>query len=117
MLNLNTFSIIACDPASGMFGVAASTKVPAVGALVPYTRAGVGAIATQARTNPLLGFDGLDLLAAGYGAEEALCELLGADHEAEKRQISIVDSWGTRRSTRAPGRTPGADTSPGKATR
>lgn len=93
-MNLNTFSIVAYDPASGMFGVAASTKVPAVGALVPYTRAGVGAIATQARTNPLLGCDGLDLLEAGYGAGEALRELLASDREAEKRQISIVDSRG-----------------------
>ncbi len=94
MLNLNTFSIVAYDSASGMLGVATSTKVPAVGALVPYTRAGVGAIASQARTNPLLGCDGLDLLEGGYGAEEALRELLGADSDAQKRQVSIVDPWG-----------------------
>lgn len=93
-MDLNTFSIVAHDANSGMFGVAASTKVPAVGALVPYTRAGVGAIATQARTNPLLGCDGLDLLEAGYDAEEALHELLRMDSEAERRQVSIVDSQG-----------------------
>jgi uncharacterized Ntn-hydrolase superfamily protein len=45
-LTLNTFSIVARDPASGMFGVAASTKLPAVGSLVPYARAGVGALNT-----------------------------------------------------------------------
>ena len=76
MLNLNPFSIVARDPASGMFGVAASTRLPAVGVLVPYTRAGVGAIATQARTNPLLGYDGLDLLQRGYDAAEPLPERL-----------------------------------------
>lgn len=69
-LTLNTFSIVARDPASGMFGVAASTKLPAVGVLVPYARSGVGEIATQARINPLLGCDGLDLLQRGYGAGE-----------------------------------------------
>jgi len=93
-LTLNTFSIAAYDPASGMFGVAASTKLPAVGVLVPYARAGVGAIATQARTNPLLGYDGLDLLQRGYDATETLRILLGSDPEPEKRQVGIVDSQG-----------------------
>lgn len=93
-LTLNTFSIIARDHASGMFGVAASTRLPAVGVLVPYARAGVGAIATQARTNPLLGYDGLDLLQRGYDAEETLKILLSSDPELEKRQVSIVDSQG-----------------------
>jgi uncharacterized Ntn-hydrolase superfamily protein len=93
-LTLNTFSIVARDPASGMFGVAASTKLPAVGVLVPYARAGVGALATQARTNPLLGYDGLDLLQRGYDAEETLRILLGSDPEPEKRQLGIVDSRG-----------------------
>ncbi len=93
-LTLNTFSIVARDHASGMFGVAASTRLPAVGVLVPYARAGVGAIATQARTNPLLGYDGLDLLQRGYDAEETLKILLGSDPEPDKRQVGIVDSQG-----------------------
>jgi uncharacterized Ntn-hydrolase superfamily protein len=94
-LNLNTFSIVAHDPASRMFGVATSTKVPAVGALVPYVRAGVGAVATQARVNPLSGCDGLDLLEEGYDAEETLRILLNSDPEAERRQLCIVDSLGS----------------------
>lgn len=93
-LNLNTFSIVAYDPTSHMFGVAASTKFPAVGVLVPYVRAGVGAIATQARVNPLLGYDGLDLLERGHNAEETLRILLDSDPEPEKRQVSIIDSLG-----------------------
>lgn len=93
-LNLNTFSIVAYDPASNMFGVATSTKFPAVGALVPYVRAGVGAIATQARVNPLLGCDGLNLLERGRSAEETLKILLGSDPEPEKRQVCIVDARG-----------------------
>jgi uncharacterized Ntn-hydrolase superfamily protein len=94
-LTLNTFSIGARDHASGMFGVAASTRLPAVGVLVPYARAGVGAIATQARTNPLLGYDGLDLLQRGYDAAETLKILLGSDPEPERRQVGIVDSQGS----------------------
>jgi len=93
-LNLNTFSIVAHDPAAGMFGVAASTKFPAVGVLVPHTRSGVGAIATQARVNPLLGCDGLDLLERGHDAEETLEILLSSDPEPEKRQVGIVDAQG-----------------------
>jgi len=93
-LNLNTFSIVAWDPRSGMFGVAASTKVPAVGVLVPYARSGVGAIATQARVNPLLGYDGLDLLQRDHSAGETLEILLNSDAEPEKRQVSIVDTRG-----------------------
>jgi uncharacterized Ntn-hydrolase superfamily protein len=93
-LDLNTFSIVARDPASNMFGVATSTKFPAVGGLVPYARAGFGAIATQARVNPLLGYDGLDLLERGRGARETLEILLNSDPEPEKRQLGIVDSRG-----------------------
>ena len=94
MLNLNTFSIVAYDDASDMLGVAVSTRVPAVGATCPFARGGVGAISTQAWTNPLLGVDGLDLLERGYSAEEALQELLGADPDPEMRQIIVVDREG-----------------------
>ncbi len=94
MLNLNTFSIVAHDATSGMLGVAISTRVPAVGAVCPFARAGVGAISTQAWTNPLLGIDGLDLLEQGYSAEEALRKLLDADPDLEMRQIIAVDREG-----------------------
>jgi uncharacterized Ntn-hydrolase superfamily protein len=54
----------------------------------------VGAISTQAWTNPLLGVDGLDLLEQGYSAEEALHKLLDADPDPETRQIIAVDEKG-----------------------
>jgi uncharacterized Ntn-hydrolase superfamily protein len=94
LLNLNTFSIVAYDATSGMLGVAVSTRVPAVGAVCPFARAGVGAISTQAWTNPLLGVDGLDLLEQGFSAEEALQKLLDADPDPESRQIIAVDREG-----------------------
>jgi uncharacterized Ntn-hydrolase superfamily protein len=94
LLNLNTFSIVAYDATSGMLGVAISTRVPAVGAVCPFARAGVGAISTQAWTNPLLGVDGLDLLEQGNSAEEALQKLLDADPDPEMRQVIAVDKEG-----------------------
>ena len=94
MLNINTFSVAARDPTSGMLGVAVSTKLPAVGGLVPFVRAGAGAIASQAWSNPLLGVDGLTLLEQGYNAEETLRTLLDQDPEPELRQLSVVDAQG-----------------------
>ena len=43
-----TFSIVALDPESGDVGVAVQSRYFAVGAVVPWARAGVGAVATQA---------------------------------------------------------------------
>lgn len=89
-----TFSIIARDAETGAFGVAVSTAVPAVGAMVPHVKAGVGAIATQSYTNVLLGIDGLVLLKRGMSPEEALTSLLAKDEGAALRQCAGVDALG-----------------------
>lgn len=89
-----TFSIIARDPETGAFGVAVSTAVPAVGAMVPHVKAGVGAIATQSYTNVVLGIDGLVLLERGMSPEEALTSLLARDEGAALRQCAGIDSHG-----------------------
>lgn len=94
MLELNTFSIVARCPDTGMLGVAISTAVPAVGALAAFAEAHVGAIATQAWVNPYWGVDGLKALAAGADAETALARLVSADDGREARQIGIVDARG-----------------------
>lgn len=94
MLELNTFSIAARCKRTGMLGVAVSTAVPAVGAICPFVRPGAGAIATQSWVNPYLGIDGLKLLEAGRGAQEALDELLAQDPGREDRQIGVVDAKG-----------------------
>src|SRR2546427_5173771 len=73
-----TFSIVALDEATGDLGVAVQSKFLAVGAVVPWARAGVGAVATQSFANVAYGPDGLDLLAGGAGAQEALDRLLAA---------------------------------------
>lgn len=88
-----TFSIVARDPSTGAFGVATATAGPMVGALVPHTRAGCGAVATQAMTNPYLAFDALGHL-EHLTAEAALDRALAADPAAASRQFIVVDRHG-----------------------
>jgi uncharacterized Ntn-hydrolase superfamily protein len=89
-----TFSIVAYDPASRSWGVAVASKFLAVGAVVPWGRAGVGAVATQANANLDYGPDGLALLAAGASAEETVRRLTGADPGRADRQLGVVDAAG-----------------------
>ena len=89
-----TFSIVARDPATGEIGVAVQSKFIAVGAVVPWARAGVGAVATQAWGNPTFGPRGLDLLSAGLAPKEVLERLLADDRGREKRQVGILDASG-----------------------
>src|SRR5688572_23684952 len=79
-----TFSIVACDPESGVCGAAVASKYPAVGKVVPYVRAGVGAFCTQHWHNPKIGERALDLLADGKLPEEVLGELLKDDERRDK---------------------------------
>jgi uncharacterized Ntn-hydrolase superfamily protein len=89
-----TFSLTARCPRTGQFGVAVATRVPAVGAAVPHARARVGAIATQAWTNPYIGLDGLDLLAQGGSAAQVVAAILAWDPDRERRQFAVVDATG-----------------------
>lgn len=89
-----TFSIVGCDPATGELGVAVQSKFLAVGSVVPWAKAGVGAIATQSYANTTFGPTGLELLAKGLAPQEVLDELLAADEGREHRQVGIVDARG-----------------------
>ena len=89
-----TFSIVAVDPNTGVCGAAVASKYPAVGKVVPYVRAGVGAFCTQHWHNPTWGEQALDLLAAGRLPEEVLAELLRDDPRLGKRQLAIIDMEG-----------------------
>ena len=90
----STFSIIAVDPEAGICGAAVASKYPAVGKVVPYVRAGVGAFCTQHWHNPAWGEKALDLLEAGQGSEEVLGLLLKNDERRDKRQLAIIDIEG-----------------------
>jgi uncharacterized Ntn-hydrolase superfamily protein len=85
-----TFSIVARDPATGELGVAVQSKFLGVGAVVPWAKAGVGAIATQAWANTTYGPRGLDLLAGGRSAQETLDELIRSDEAHAERQVGII---------------------------
>lgn len=89
-----TFSITARCPRTGALGVAVSSKALASGARVPYCRAGVGSIASQAFANPLLGIDGLTLLEQGLPAERVLERVIENDTGRDLRQVAIVDKEG-----------------------
>jgi uncharacterized Ntn-hydrolase superfamily protein len=89
-----TFSIVAHDPDREEWGVAVQSKFLAVGAVVPWGSAGVGAIATQALANASYGPEGLKLLKEGVSAEEAVHRLTSSDAERDHRQLGIVDAKG-----------------------
>src|ERR1700694_4218848 len=90
-----TFSIVAQDLQTNELGIAVQSKFLAVGAVVPWARAGIGAIATQSWANTSYGPRGLDLLANGLSAEETLAQLLSADDGRASRQVGIVSANGS----------------------
>ena len=89
-----TYSIVAYDPETGDLGVAVQSKFFAVGSVVPFAQAGVGAVATQAQGNTSFGPRGLAMLKLGVAPEAALEALLAADEDREHRQVGIVDARG-----------------------
>ena len=90
----HTYSIVAWDSATGDLGVAVESKFPNVGGLVPWARAGVGAVATQSLANTDYGAVGLELMARGAAASEALGIILRGDGRASQRQVGMVDARG-----------------------
>src|SRR6266498_3805868 len=89
-----TYSIVAIDPDASRWGVATQSKFLAVGSVVPWAAAEVGAIATQSYANPQYGPDGIALLRQGLGAEEVVKRLTEADEGREHRQLGVVDARG-----------------------
>jgi uncharacterized Ntn-hydrolase superfamily protein len=89
-----TFSIVASDVEAGDWGIAVASRFPCVGAVVPWARAGAGAVATQSWANTSFGPDGLALMGEGVDAPGALDRLLLADGGREDRQVGFVDGSG-----------------------
>lgn len=89
-----TFSFVAYDPTTKEWGIAVASKYLAVGSVVPHARAGAGAVATQAYVNYALGPRGVELLANGKSATEALEELKKSDRFIESRQLGLIDKDG-----------------------
>src|SRR3989440_1636201 len=94
--DVNTFSVVGYDAATGECGIAVASKYFAVGAVVPWAEAGAGCVATQANVNVGYGPKGLELLRQGLTAQQVLDKLLAEDTFPGKdgRQIAIVDGKG-----------------------
>ena len=91
---ISTFSIVACDTSANELGIAVASRFFAVGSVVPWARADVGAVATQSFANTAFGWKGLELLENDFTPKEALALLLKADEEPQKRQVGIVSADG-----------------------
>lgn len=91
---VHTYSIVARDPKTGEIGVAVQSHWFAIGPLVPWAEAGVGAVATQSFVDPSYGPLGLSLMKAGRPAPDALKGLLLADENREVRQVAMIDAQG-----------------------
>lgn len=89
-----TFSLIGRCPRTGQFGAAVTTSSMAVGSRVGFARAGIGAVLTQHRTDPRLGPRGLELLASGCSADEAVAALVASTPHHGWRQIAAIDAQG-----------------------
>jgi uncharacterized Ntn-hydrolase superfamily protein len=90
----STFSIVGTDPAAQEWGVAVQSKFLCVGAMVPWARAGAGAVATQSYCNTSFGPEGLALMERGTSAQEALSQLIAGDEGRTRRQVGLVDAMG-----------------------
>lgn len=89
MSKTSTFSIVAYDPPEEKLGVAVQSKFLAVGAVVPFASAGVGAVATQAAANTSFGPNGLEKLRKGLKPKNVIEELIKEDPESETRQVGV----------------------------
>ena len=89
-----TFSIVARDLQKGELGIAVQSKFLGVGAVVPWAKAGVGAIATQSWANTSYGPQGLELLGKGVPASDVIAELIGNDEHRAKRQVGVIGVLG-----------------------
>jgi len=90
----HTYSIVAYDSATGDIGVAVQSKFPNVGGIVPWAKAGIGAVATQSLGNTAYGDEGLQLMAMGATAPEAMRIVMRRDTRTSQRQVGMVDAHG-----------------------
>lgn len=89
-----TFSIVGADPRTGEVGVAVQSKFLAVGSVVPWAKANVGAVATQSWANTSYGPKGLELLEQGLSPEEVIGALVADDEGKNLRQLAVINANG-----------------------
>ena len=91
---ISTYSIVALDETTGELGVAVQSHWFSVGFLVPWAKAGVGAVATQSFVKVDYGPDGLQLMESGMKAADALKTLTSKDEGEAVRQVGMIDIKG-----------------------
>jgi uncharacterized Ntn-hydrolase superfamily protein len=91
---MSTFSIVAFDPATNQLGVGVQSRAFAAGAIVPWAKAGVGAIATQAGANRTYGPKSIALLEQGFTPEEVIAKITADDPQRDRRQVAVIDAKG-----------------------
>lgn len=89
-----TFSLVAFDPKTKDLGVAVESKFVAVGSVVPWAQAGIGAVATQSHANTAYGPKALRMMRRGIPPKEVLQRLIKGDKGRAQRQVGIVDARG-----------------------
>lgn len=89
-----TFSIVAVDPATGEIGVGVQSKIVGVGSIVPFAKAGVGAVATQSFANTGYGPLGLRAFAEGISPDKVIKILTTDDPMRERRQVGVINAAG-----------------------
>ena len=89
-----TYSIVARDPSTGELGVAVQSHWFSVGSIVPWARAGIGAVATQSIAEPAYGPRLLARLESGEAPAAALAGELDGDELARFRQVAVIDAGG-----------------------
>jgi uncharacterized Ntn-hydrolase superfamily protein len=96
-----TFSIIAYDTATGMWGGAVQSRVFSVGNGVLWAEAGTGIVATQAVVDVSYGPQALALLRQGKAAKDVVKEVWERDPDPDTvrwgktgRQFAVVDGRG-----------------------
>lgn len=94
MIRAHTYSVVMRDSDSGQLGVGVQSHWFNVGRIVPWVRAGVGAVATQSVAEPMYGPRGLDLMGSGSSAADSMRRLLDDDEDRELRQLGFVDATG-----------------------
>ena len=91
---VHTYSIVAYDDSTGQLGVAVQSHWFSVGSLVPWAKAGVGAVATQSLVKVEYGPDGLKGMEDGKVPHVVLSELLADDEGRDLRQVAMIDANG-----------------------
>ena len=91
---VHTYSIVAFDQETGELGVAVQSHWFSVGFLVPWAKAGIGAVATQSFVKVDYGPHGLKLMEEGMSADAALQKLVSEDEGEAVRQVAMIDVKG-----------------------